>query len=253
MAIDFTEPDLVAIYDAVNPIEEYAAFYTGLAGKLKAKKIIDLGCGTGLLTHEFVKQGHTVIGIEPAVRMLERAKQKYGEEAEWVIGSSEALRTDMQADLAVMTGHVAQFFLEEDSWKQALHNICRSLKPGGYLAFESRNPLVKPFADWPTPSHHSHIPDTPLGPVERWPDNVHYADGYADYEINYLFTTLCNRLVSGNRLRFRSKQALVASLQDAGFTIEHIYGDWSGEPYIAESPEMIFVAKATGSDTIATK
>ena len=247
MAIDFTEPDLVAIYDAVNPIEEYASFYIDLADELKAKKVIDLGCGTGLLSHAFVKHGCEVVGVEPAPRMLQQAKLKYGEEAEWTTGGFEALRADMQADLVVMTGHVAQFFLEEDGWRQALHNISHALKPGSHLAFESRNPLVTPFTDWPTTSRHSRITDTPLGPVEWWPDKIQYADGYADYEINYLFTTMCNRFVSGNRLRFRSKQELEDSLHEAGFTIEHIYGGWSGEPFTAESPEMIFVATANGA------
>ena len=47
---EFSDPRLVAVYDTVNPIAEYETFYLDLAAKLSASSIIDIGCGTGLLT-----------------------------------------------------------------------------------------------------------------------------------------------------------------------------------------------------------
>ena len=38
---EFTNPDLVAIYDSVNPIGSYADFYLDLAHRIAAKKVID--------------------------------------------------------------------------------------------------------------------------------------------------------------------------------------------------------------------
>ncbi|TSC68775.1 MAG: type 11 methyltransferase [Parcubacteria group bacterium Gr01-1014_56] len=64
---EFSDPRLVAIYDTVNPIESYQAFYLTLAKRLSASTIIDLGCGSGLLTCELAKQGHHMIGVEPSV------------------------------------------------------------------------------------------------------------------------------------------------------------------------------------------
>ena len=240
---EFTNPNLVAIYDAVNPIGTYTDFYLKLAKSLNAKKVIDLGCGTGLLSHELVKQGHDIIGIEPAPAMLEQAKQKYDNEAQWIVGSTEKLHAGMQADLTIMTGHVAQFFLEDTAWHQALHNIHQALKPGSYLAFESRNPLVQPFTGWPTKENHGLIPITSLGPVEWWSENLKFANGRATYDIHYLFTETGEELVSANELRFRSKEALIQSLKDSGFTVKHVYGDWNSDPSTPESREMIFVAR----------
>src|SRR5918994_1245496 len=63
---EFSDPRLVEIYDTVNPIGEYEAFYLDLAAKLSAETIVDIGCGTGLLTCEWVQRGHRLIGVEPS-------------------------------------------------------------------------------------------------------------------------------------------------------------------------------------------
>jgi SAM-dependent methyltransferase len=245
-SMEFTNPKLVAIYDPVNPIDDKTGFFVELAKRLQAKKIIDLGCGTGLLSHELAKRGHDVIGVEPAALMIEQAKRKYGDEAQWIVGSSDKLDAGLQGDMTIMTGHVAQFFLEDKEWNEALQNIRLAIKPGGYLVFESRNPQVRPFADWPTSTHHDKIANTPLGPIEWWADEMIFDGEYASYTLHYLFNETGEELVSDNKLRFRTYDALQMSLGDAGFTIERMYGGWSGDPFEAQSPEMIFTAKVRG-------
>ena len=49
---------MVAIYDLLNPLAADSAFYLELAAELAATSIIDIGCGTGLLTCELAKRGH---------------------------------------------------------------------------------------------------------------------------------------------------------------------------------------------------
>ena len=144
---EFYDPRLVAVYDTVNPIAEYETFYLDLASKLSASSVIDIGCGTGLLTCELAKRGHRLIGVEPSKAMLEVARRRAcGERVEWIEGDALGLG-ELQADLAIMTGHVAQFFLDDGGWHSALIAIRKALRPGGRIAFESRNPLVQPWAD----------------------------------------------------------------------------------------------------------
>lgn len=247
-SLEFTDQNLVTIYDAVNPIDDKIDFFVELADTLQADKIIDLGCGTGLLSHELAQKGHAVIGVEPAAGMIEQAKQKYGDEAQWIVGGYEKLTRDMQADMAIMTGHVAQFFLEDNEWKAALQAIRTATKPGGCLVFESRNPVVKPFATWLYAANHETIADTPLGPVEWWCENLVYADGYATYELHYLFSVTGEEIISANKLRFRTYEELQKSLKDTGFIIEEKYGGWDKSPFETESPEMVFVARALSSE-----
>lgn len=240
---EFTDMNLITIYDAVNPIDDKIDFFTELAAELQAKKIIDFGCGTGLLSHELVRRDHAVIGVEPAAGMIEQAKRKYGDSAEWIIGGYEKLNSEMQADMIIMTGHVAQFFLEDTEWNNALRAAHSSIVAGGYLIFESRNPLIEPFTTWPDSANHETIVDTPLGAVEWWCENLVYANGSATYELHYLFTKTGEEVISTNKLRFRTYDELRTSLEDNGFTVDRIYGGWNKIPFEPQKSEMIFVAK----------
>ena len=144
---EFYDPSLVAIYNTVCPIDGYAKFYIELAKKLSVKTIIDIGCGTGLLTNELAGEGFQMIGVEPSRLMLEVAyKSPRGKQVKWIEGNAISL-DEFNADLAIMTGHVAQFHVDEDYWNNSLKSIYKALRPGGYLAFESRNPAVQPWVN----------------------------------------------------------------------------------------------------------
>lgn len=241
---EFTDPRLIAIYDVVNPIDDKADFFIDLANKLQAQRIIDLGCGTGLLSNKLVQAGRTVTGIEPARGMIDKAKQKYGHTVTWIIGGYEELPSTMLADMTIMTGHVAQFFLDDTEWNKALRAIHEATVPGGHLVFESRNPHIKPFTTWPDSSHHELLSSTPLGPVEWWSENLTYENRYASYELHYLFAKTQEEVVSANTLRFRTYDELQSSLGDAGFSIKQAYGNWRKDPFTPQSNEIILIAQA---------
>lgn len=46
----YRDADLVALYDLDNPGGDDHAYYRALADEVDARLIVDLGCGTGLLT-----------------------------------------------------------------------------------------------------------------------------------------------------------------------------------------------------------
>ncbi|HUC89404.1 MAG TPA: class I SAM-dependent methyltransferase [Patescibacteria group bacterium] len=168
-------------YIGANPIDDKINFFVELASRQHAKEIIDLGCGTGLLSYELAKRGYRVTGIEPAAGMIGQAKQKYGNAVQWIVGGYEKLDTAMHSDMTIMTGQVAQFFLEDNEWDEALRAIHEVAKPDGYLVFESRNPLVRPFANWPDSDNHDKIANTPRGPVEWRAENLIYVCGRLRY------------------------------------------------------------------------
>jgi SAM-dependent methyltransferase len=173
---EFYDPRLVAIYDTVNPVAEYETFYLDLASKLSASSVIDIGCGTGMLTCELARRGHRLIGVEPSKAMLEVARRRAcGEWVVWIEGDALQLG-ELRADLAIMTGHVAQFFLDDEGWHSALIAIRKALRPGGHIAFESRNPLVQPWAeekiedhvDWPSRTSRRRVDEPVAGRIEWW-------------------------------------------------------------------------------------
>ena len=129
----YTDPRLVELYDIENSRGADTDFYVRLAADLDAHTILDLGCGTGVLTRELAVPGRHVIGVDPAAAMLAIARRQPGaERVEWVEGDSRALNTP-QADLVVMTGNVAQVFLDDAELATTLGNIRAALRPGGQV------------------------------------------------------------------------------------------------------------------------
>lgn len=119
--LHYVEPRLVALYDLENAARHDTDFYLALAKELGASKIIDLGCGTGVLTRELAAQGASQVwGVDPSSSMLNYAQRQAGAQAvRWVLGDSGVLGT-LNADLATMTGNLAQVFLEDNQWQSTL-------------------------------------------------------------------------------------------------------------------------------------
>jgi trans-aconitate methyltransferase len=163
---EFTDPRQVLIYDAVNSYEPGTQpdFYLGVAEEVSAETVVDLGCGTGIVTLELARRGYRVIGVDPSPLMLEVAQQKPGaDRVQWVHGSVGQLRTP-EADLAVMSGHVAQFMLTDAEWLETLTGLKEALRPGGYLAFERRDPRAQEWERWS--GRKRIVPDYPFGRIE---------------------------------------------------------------------------------------
>ncbi len=170
--------------------------------------------------------------------MLEVARQSPCEnKVNWIEGDALSLG-DFNADLAIMTGHVAQFHLQDEYWLKALKSIHKALRSGGYLAFESRNPAAQPRVN-----SRKKINDPVAGEVDVWTEILEYKDDRITTELHYLFTKTGEELLSRNELKFRTHAEISQSLSEAGFSVENVFGDWDRSPASAESPEMIFVAK----------
>jgi SAM-dependent methyltransferase len=242
---EFSDPRLVALYDTLNPFGDDSEFFCKQAGKLGARTIIDLGCGTGLLTVELAKRGHRMTGIEPSEAMLAVARKKpCADPIKWIQGSFEQMQ-GLQADMVLMTSHVAQFFLDDAQWRAMLRAAHKALNNGGHLVFDIRRLTNPPFAGWPTEDDRRKFAITDAGAVEWWFKLLGVENKRVRYELHYLFARSGEKIVSVNELAFRPQDEITEALSNAGFATETIYGNWNGSPASADSPEMIFVARAT--------
>ena len=238
----YVDPRLVELYDIENTRGADTDFYVRLATDLDARRILDLGCGTGLLTRELAVDGRDVVGVDPAAAMLAYARRQPGaDRVRWVEGDSGALGTP-DADLLVMTGNVAQVFLDDAAWAATLRDIHAALRPGGHLAFESRNPDDRAWERW-TPEATRERFDSPNGPMESWLEVEGVGDGRVRLAGHNVFLGTGEVVVARSELRFRSLAELTDSLTDAGFAVEQVYGDWHRGPVGGTSRVMVFVAR----------
>ncbi len=240
---EFSDPRLVAIYDSANSYapNTQPTFYSQLAEDLGATTIVDLGCGTGVITCELARLGYDVIGVDPAPEMLKIARLRpHANEVTWVEGDAHRLGP-READLAMMTGHVAQFFISDASWYSTLGALHAALRPGGHLTFESRNPAVREWDGW-TPENRRIVRDPTAGVIERWPEVHEVRGGVVSYTIHNRFLATGEDVLAPTRIRFRTQDELTRSLADAGFTVEHVYGEWDRRPVSALTREQIYVA-----------
>ena len=241
--LEFHDPRLVALYDAHDPGRVDTAFYVALAADLPASSIIDVGCGTGAITCELARQGHRITGVDPSSEMLDLARARPGGDlVRWIQGEASALENSPPSDLAIMTGHVAQIISDEGDWRRTLTAIRRALRPGGQLAFESRNPAAREWLAWTPETSFQRMEDTEFGPVEVWWQLLDVSGDMVHYEIHYRFVASGEEAVSVNALRFRGQSDLTGSLSDAGFSVRRVFGDWNREPVTPSSPELIFLA-----------
>lgn len=240
--LHYIEPRLVALYDIENARGPDTDFYLSLASDLDAHHIIDLGCGTGLLTTELAGGGRRVVGLDPAAAMLAVARRRPGaDRVRWVEGDASTLGRG-GADLVVMTGNVAQVFLDDAAWLATLRRIHEALRPGGHLAFESRNPADRAWERWNRDATLERI-ESPNGPMECWLELVSVGGGRVRFEGHNVFLDTGEVVVAPSELRFRNRAELTGSLTEVGFRVHHVYGGWNRERVADNSPLFVVVAE----------
>lgn len=85
--LHYTDPRLVELYDLENEWGPDNDFWLQLADEPGARVIVDLGCGTGLLTRALAVDERVVIGVDPWAAMLAVARNAPGaEKVRWIQG-----------------------------------------------------------------------------------------------------------------------------------------------------------------------
>lgn len=245
------DPEFVRLYDLENAGMWDFDFYRELAEELRAGRVADIGCGTGVLAVELARGGIEVVGVDPAAAMIEAARARVAEaglsESVQLIRGTAAALAPSSSDLAVMVGHVAQYFLHREQWDEVLSQAWEALRPGGHLAFESRNPEAMHLDAWDAESTRATQPHPDGGEFTSWLEvaGVEHDDADGD-----LITALGHNVYPDGRhviaeepLRYRPLHVLSESLESAGFTVAEIWGDWDRSPVQEESPELILLAR----------
>lgn len=230
---EFDHPVLAQIYDVAEGRREDLDHYAAIAEELGARCVVDIGCGTGVLAILLAGRGYAVTGVDPAGAMLDVARAKVGaERVRWVHGTAEDLPSaarasqddqagiGLPADLAVMTGNVAQVFLTDEEWLGTLRAVHDTLTPGGHLVFETRVPERRAWEEWAGRGSSTYQVKG-VGEVRDTFELVRVDEPYVTFSAD---NTMPDGAVvpSESTLIFRSMPELERTLTEAGFSVREV-------------------------------
>lgn len=109
-------------------------------------KVLDVGCGGGILSEALARHGAQVIGIDLSQQAIEVARQHAKEQGlaiEYRYQSAEALADEMPEQFDVVT---CLEMLEHVPQPQVVVQACaRAVKPAGHVIFSTINRTLKAF------------------------------------------------------------------------------------------------------------
>lgn len=224
----FSDPQLAVLYDEFdNDRRDLDVYVELIRAELGATTVLDIGCGTGTLALLLAGRGCEVTGVDPAAASLDIAKAKpYADQVRWHVGDAETFATTTddrgRFDVAVMTGNVAQVFVDHGQWLATLDAVATCLRPGGFLIFETRDPAKEAWLGW-TPETSARQRDVDgIGVVSATTELLSVDGSLVSFRHRYEFAASGKAVTSDSTLRFRSKAEIMASLDQSGFVISDI-------------------------------
>ncbi|MGW0812031.1 class I SAM-dependent methyltransferase [Streptomyces viridiviolaceus] len=234
----FRHPRLAAVYDALDPDRGDLDAYLRMTGEFGARKVLDIGCGTGVFALLLAGRGIEVVGVDPAEASLAVARGKPGgERVRWIRGDATSL-PPLRVDMATMTANAAQEITDAAEWRGTLRGAHDALRPGGVLVFETRDPAVRAWERWNRQDSYGVTEIPGVGSVETWVRLVEVSGPLVTFRWTYVFAADGEVLTSESTLRFREREEVEADLVACGFAVEEVRGapDRPGR-------EFVFVAR----------
>ena len=217
-------------------------------------RVLDLCCGQGRHSIALAKTGLKVTGVDFSEEMLEIARSQAAKLQLFPVddgnGASEGGISFHQADMRQLPNEfTGQFdavinmfssfgYLEsEDDDQQVLHQIAKSLKPGGKLLMDLLNRewviINNEEYDW-----HRHEDGRIV--LERRQLDLQTSTNHLTY--TEILPDGTRREMSELQMRLYTLTELTKMLVTAGLTFKNVYGGFQGEHYSVNTRRMIVVA-----------
>jgi ubiquinone/menaquinone biosynthesis C-methylase UbiE len=212
-------------------------------------QVLELGCGTGRVSIPIAKAGVEVVGVDRSAAMLGRLNHQVTKSPTRHL---RIVRADIRAlpfrphqFAAVLAPYgVLQSLLSDRDLAATIRSVARVLAPGGRFGID----LVPDVPQWREYRDRAQLRGrTAAGAHLTLIESVRQnrARRVTTFEQRYLERR--GRRVAEHRftLKFRtvSVRHMASRLTDAGFSIDHLLGDYRGQPWDERADVWIILAK----------
>ena len=232
------------VYDRLIDIDytKIAAFYKSVFEKFGQAPhlVLDLGCGTGTLTHILKEQGFDMIGIDLSEEMLTCAREK----DDGILYLCQSM-TDFElygtVDAAVSSLDCVNYLLADGELFKMFSLVNNYLNPKALFIFDisSRKKLSETLGKNTFIYEQNDI-------FYTW-ENF-YEENIIDMRLNFferkgaLYTRTCEEQTQ----RAYSEEEILCAAQKAGLICEAVYDGFSANPANEDSERLVFVMRECG-------
>ncbi len=141
----------------------------------------------------------------------------------WLEGDATSVTVGTR-DAALLTGNTAQAIRDPGQWATTLQAIHTCLRPGGHLAFETRDPAARAWEQW-TRAATSRVRDVPgTGEVESWVELTSVAWPLVSFRWTWVFQRDGATLTSSSTLRFSDQREVERDLHANDYEVLEVGG-----------------------------
>ena len=120
------------------------AYFKEKLGSLAGKRVLDVGCGGGILSESLAEMGAGVVAVDPSPASIDVARRhadSRGLAIDYQVGFAEAMDFQEEFD-AVFAVDVLEHV---EDLSASLGTCARALKPGGWFGFLTHNQTLEAF------------------------------------------------------------------------------------------------------------
>ncbi len=238
--------EFARIYDELMtdiPYDLYVEKVLEACKQPNGKSLLDIGCGTGVLSSKFANAGFDVQAVDLSEEMLSMAQQRFAKNQQQIplfCMSMSELNGFEEIDVAVIAIDSLNYLSEKQKVVDTFSVVYSSLKKGGHLFFDVHSlfKMDELFLDGPFTyenENQAYIWHTEAG---EYPHSVHH-------DLTFFVKTesgLYERFEEHHVQRTYSVQQYVTWLKEQGFTSIHIGADWSNQSPTETSERIFFHA-----------
>jgi len=122
------------MYQHIFDYDKEFDFYDAILKSNNCRKILEIGCGSGMLARQFLKNEYDFLGLDLFNEMLNIARKETNSDR-FVQGDMRNLSYEGQFDAVLITGRSIAYVTENKGIIDTFNGVHRALRPDGIFIF----------------------------------------------------------------------------------------------------------------------